>query len=94
MHRLGQQERCFAYYLVVEGTLDMHLREPTGAERVIPLRPGELLIVPRGVAHKPVAREGGAHLLLFEPTGTRNTGNVVGDYTVEPEDLQRLGGAP
>jgi mannose-6-phosphate isomerase-like protein (cupin superfamily) len=77
-------------FLVVQGALDMHLRDPNGAERVVPLEQGALLVVPRGVEHKPVAREGGANLLLFEPTGTRNTGNVVGHYTVEPEDLQHL----
>ena len=77
-------------FLIVDGALDMHLRDPDGAERVVPLTTGEFLIVPRGVSHKPVARAGGAHLLLFEPTGTRNTGNVVGDYTVEAEDLERL----
>ena len=81
-------------FLVVEGVLDMHLKDAAGTERIVTLAAGELLVVPRGVAHKPVARDGGAHLLLFEPSGTRNTGNVIGDYTIEPEDLQRLDDAP
>jgi len=79
-------------FLVVQGALDMHLRDPEGAERIVTLEQGELLVVPQGVEHKPVAREGGAHLLLFEPTGTRNTGNVIGEQTVEAEDLKRLDG--
>ena len=38
---------------------------------------GEFLIVPRGVEHRPVAEEE-AHVLLFEPATTLNTGNVCG----------------
>jgi mannose-6-phosphate isomerase-like protein (cupin superfamily) len=40
------------------------------------LGPGELLVVPGGVEHRPVADEE-VELLLFEPAATRNTGNVV-----------------
>jgi mannose-6-phosphate isomerase-like protein (cupin superfamily) len=69
-------------FLVLEGHLDMHLEG-----RVIGLDPGEMLIVPRGVEHKPVAR-GVVHVLLFEPASTLNTGNVVDERTVrEPERL-------
>jgi mannose-6-phosphate isomerase-like protein (cupin superfamily) len=39
------------------------------------LNPGELFVVPRGVEHQPFADEE-THLLLIEPTGTPNTGNV------------------
>ena len=38
------------------------------------LGPGEMFIVPKGVEHRPFAREE-AHLLLIEPTGTPNTGD-------------------
>ena len=81
-------------FFIVRGVLDMHLKDTAGAEQVVTLSEGELYIVPRGVEHKPVARGGEVHLLLFEPQGTRNTGNVEGDYTIEPEDLQRLGADP
>lgn len=77
-------------FLVVEGVLDMHLRDADGAERVVTVEAGEFTIVPRGVEHKPVARDGDVHLLLFEPEATRNTGNVDGALTIEPEDLQRM----
>lgn len=40
----------------------------------VPLEPGELYVVPRGLRHRPVAREE-AHLLLIEPAGTPNTGD-------------------
>ena len=69
-------------FLVVKGRFDMHLRD-----RVVPLREGELFIVPRGVEHKPVADDE-AHILLFEPASTLNTGNVRNERTVEaPERL-------
>ncbi|MDT4965884.1 MAG: hypothetical protein QOJ64_621 [Acidobacteriota bacterium] len=42
---------------------------------------GEFIIVPRGVEHKPVADEE-AHVLLFEPVSTLNTGNVESERTV------------
>lgn len=64
-------------FLVLEGTLRMELRD-----RTIDLAPGQLLVVPRGVEHRPVA-EGEVHVLLFEPAGTLNTGDVRNERTVE-----------
>jgi mannose-6-phosphate isomerase-like protein (cupin superfamily) len=43
---------------------------------VVPLRAGQCLVVPRGVEHRPVAEHEVA-VLLFEPAGVRNTGDVV-----------------
>jgi mannose-6-phosphate isomerase-like protein (cupin superfamily) len=57
------------FFLVLKGTLDIELRD-----RVVTLDPGEMYVVPKGVEHRPVAREE-AHLLLIEPTGTPNTGD-------------------
>ena len=69
-------------FLVVRGHLAIHLRD-----RVVELDEGEFFIVPQGVEHKPVADEE-VHVLLFEPVGTRNTGDVDDDRTVEsPERL-------
>lgn len=48
---------------------------------------GEFLMVPRGVEHRPVVHEE-VQVLLFEPAGTLNTGNVRGVLTAD--DLQRL----
>jgi mannose-6-phosphate isomerase-like protein (cupin superfamily) len=64
-------------FLVLEGVLDLELRSGT-----VTLGPGEFFIVPRGVEHRPVAREE-VHLLLFEPASTLNTGNVVNERTVD-----------
>lgn len=46
---------------------------------------GEFIVVPRGVEHKPVAEEE-AHVLLFEPATTLNTGNVENERTVAELD--------
>jgi mannose-6-phosphate isomerase-like protein (cupin superfamily) len=77
-----QHEREDELFLVVHGSFDMHFRD-----RVVPLGEGEFLIVPRGVEHKPVA-EREAHILLFEPASTLNTGDVISERTVaEPERI-------
>jgi len=67
-------------FLVVEGRLTIRLRE-----RDISLEKGEFLIIPRGVEHLPVAEEE-ALVMLFEPVGTLNTGNVRDAHTVETLD--------
>jgi mannose-6-phosphate isomerase-like protein (cupin superfamily) len=57
------------FFLVLKGNLDIELRD-----RTVTLGPGELYVVPKGVEHRPVAREE-VHLMLIEPTGTPNTGD-------------------
>jgi mannose-6-phosphate isomerase-like protein (cupin superfamily) len=59
------------FFLVLQGTLDIELRD-----RTVTLNPGELFVVPKGVEHRPVAR-GEVHVLLIEPTGTPNTGDAA-----------------
>jgi mannose-6-phosphate isomerase-like protein (cupin superfamily) len=58
------------FFLVLKGQLTIQMREGN-----VVLGPGELFVVPRGVEHCPVAEEE-AHVLLIEPTGTPNTGNL------------------
>jgi mannose-6-phosphate isomerase-like protein (cupin superfamily) len=66
-------------FLVIEGELRIDFRD--GA---VTLRPGELYVVPKGVEHKPfAARE--VKMLLIEPRGTVNTGDVGGERTVDPD---------
>ncbi len=43
-------------------------------ERSVSLAPGEVFVVPKGIEHRPVAKEE-VHLLLIEPSGTPNTGD-------------------
>ena len=59
------------FFLVLKGLLDIQLRD-----RTVTLGPGQMSVVPKGVEHRPVAREE-VHLLLIEPTGTPNTGNAA-----------------
>ncbi len=51
-------------------------------DRNVWVEEGELIVVPRGVEHRPVADEE-AHVVLFEPTSTVNTGSVRGEMTAE-----------
>jgi mannose-6-phosphate isomerase-like protein (cupin superfamily) len=57
------------FFLILKGELDIQMRD-----RTVTLGPGEMFIVPKGVEHRPVAREE-VHMLLIEPTGTPNTGD-------------------
>lgn len=67
-------------FLVLKGKLDIHFRDG-----VLTLNEGEMFVVPKGVEHKPVAGEE-CHILLVEPAGTVNTGEVVGEKTA-PNDV-------
>ena len=49
-------------------------------DKIVEVLPGEFIIVPKGVEHKPVA-EDDVHILLFEPASTLNTGNVENERT-------------
>jgi len=49
------------------------------------LNEGEMFVVPKGVEHKPVAVEE-CHILLIEPAGTVNTGNIV-DVKTAPNNV-------
>jgi mannose-6-phosphate isomerase-like protein (cupin superfamily) len=69
-------------FLVIEGRLRMEFRD--GAPE---LGPGELIVVPRGVEHRPVALPT-CQVLLFEPASTLNTGDVITART--QRDLERL----
>jgi mannose-6-phosphate isomerase-like protein (cupin superfamily) len=72
-------------FLVMKGRFRMEFREADddsgeNRQRDIWLEEGEFCIVPRGMEHRPVADEE-AHVLLFEPATTLNTGNVENEFT-------------
>jgi mannose-6-phosphate isomerase-like protein (cupin superfamily) len=67
-------------FLVFKGVMKMEFRDRTEI-----VGPGEMIIVPRGVEHRPVA-EGEVHVMLFEPATTLNTGNVQNERTREKLD--------
>jgi len=63
-------------FLVVSGELTVQFR----ADPDVTLEEGEFLVVPAGVEHRPVADDE-AEIVLFEPAGTRNTGDVEDERT-------------
>jgi mannose-6-phosphate isomerase-like protein (cupin superfamily) len=67
-------------FMVIEGTLTMRLRKGD-----VVIDEGEFFIVPRGMEHQPVA-ENEVHVLLFEPAGTLNTGNVRNERTIDTNE--------
>jgi mannose-6-phosphate isomerase-like protein (cupin superfamily) len=71
-HRHEEEDEMF---LVVKGEIVIRLRDGD-----VRLAEGEFVIIPRGVEHKPFAEEE-AHVLLFEPRGILNTGDVVEERT-------------
>lgn len=73
-HHHDEEDELF---LVVKGAMTIQLRD-----RDIHLGEGEFFIVPRGVEHRPVATDE-AHVLLFEPASTLNTGNLRNERTYE-----------
>ncbi len=62
-------------FIVVKGQLKILFRDGS-----VLLNEGEMFVVPKGVEHKPVA-ENECHVLLIEPAGTVNTGDVKDDLT-------------
>jgi mannose-6-phosphate isomerase-like protein (cupin superfamily) len=66
-------------FLVLKGRLLIKLRD-----RDLWLEPGEFVVIPKGVEHKPVAAEE-VHVALIEPKTTVNTGNVESDRTTQDE---------
>jgi mannose-6-phosphate isomerase-like protein (cupin superfamily) len=57
-------------FLILDGELEMEFRDRTEV-----LRPGELIVVPRGTEHRPCARKGEVKLLLIDPKDMPNTGD-------------------
>ncbi len=77
-----QHENEDELFYVLSGILTIEFRD-----RVEVLNPGEMIVVPRGVEHRPVARDE-VHLMLFEPGTTINTGNVENEKTLrEPKRI-------
>ena len=73
-HQHADEDELF---IVLRGDLTIELRDG----QVI-LGPGELVVIPKGVEHRPVARDE-VQLMLIEPKGTLHTGDVVTDRTVK-----------
>lgn len=76
-HSHAQEDELF---YVVRGSFNMEFRD-----RTVTLGAGDLIVVPRGVEHRPVAEQE-VEVMLFEPASTLNTGNAGGDKTVAKPD--------
>ena len=72
-HQHADEDELF---IVLRGDLTIELRDGQ-----VTLGPGELVVIPKGVEHRPVARDE-VHLMLIEPKGILHTGDVVTDRTV------------
>lgn len=62
-------------FVVLKGQLEIQFRDGN-----VSLNEGEMFVVPKGLEHKPVAAQE-CHILLVEPAGTVNTGEVVNERT-------------
>ena len=63
-------------FIIIEGVMVMNFRD-----RKVEVRSGEMIIVPKGVEHKPSSSDG-YKALLIEPEGVPNTGGVRSDMTI------------
>lgn len=66
-------------FIVIEGLMGIEFREEK-----VKLKSGDMIVVPKGMAHKPFS-ETECKVLLVEPAGTVNTGNAGGDMTAEDD---------
>lgn len=67
-------------FYIIKGSLKIEFRDKT-----VILNPGEMMIIPRGVEHRPIAEEE-VWLMLFEPIDTKHTGDVEHELTVKTYD--------
>jgi mannose-6-phosphate isomerase-like protein (cupin superfamily) len=65
-------------FMGVRGTFDLEFRD-----RKVTVNPGEFVIVPRGVEHRPVAEQE-VEVMLFEPASVLNTGNLIDEKYTAP----------
>lgn len=72
-------EEADELFYVVKGAMEMRFED-----RSVPLREGQVILVPKGVAHTPHTEPGEeVHVLVVEPRGTTHTGNVRSERTVK-----------
>ncbi len=69
-------------FMVFKGTLLMEFRD----ERIVKVKQGEILIVPKGVEHRPHTNGDIVFNLLFEPKSTLHTGDVQSELTIKELD--------
>ncbi|CAN0584792.1 unnamed protein product [Laminaria digitata] len=68
-------------FLVLTGRLRMQMQDDAGTISEQLVEPGEIIVIPRGLQHNPIA-DPGTSVLLFEPADTKHTGDKVLERTV------------
>jgi mannose-6-phosphate isomerase-like protein (cupin superfamily) len=77
-HHHDVDEMFFAW----KGSFRLEFRD-----RSVEMRPGQLLVIPAGIEHRPVADEE-AEIFLLEPIGTRNSGNLEDEIYTAPDRVK------
>ena len=81
MHSHENEDEMF---LVVRGSFVLEYEDHSET-----INEGEFVVVPKGVRHKPVADEV-CDVIIFEPISVVNTGEAESEYTIAPENLERI----
>lgn len=68
-------------FLVLTGRLRMQMRDESGEQTEQTIEPGEIIVIPKGLQHNPIA-DPGTSVLLFEPAATKHTGEKMLERTV------------
>ena len=79
MHKHDDEDEMF---LVIKGEIQIEF-----ADYIKTIDAGEFIVIPKGIEHSPIAKDV-AHVLLFEPISTLNTGDTESEYT--QRDLKKL----
>jgi mannose-6-phosphate isomerase-like protein (cupin superfamily) len=79
MHHHEDEDEAF---IVLRGVLKMVMKDKT-----LEINPGEMVVIPRGTPHQPIAEEE-VHIILIEPSTTLNTGNVRNELT--KDELEQI----
>lgn len=77
-HKHSDEDEMF---LVIKGIVILDFEDKS-----LELNEGEYLIVPRGVVHRPIAKEE-AHLMMFTKASNVNTGNIKNEMTLDTDKL-------
>jgi len=64
-------------FIILDGKMIMHFRD-----KLVELESGEMIVIPKGVEHKPTSKEG-YKALLIEPEGVPNTGDVESEVKID-----------
>lgn len=76
------------FFLVLDGTFHIELRDSAGAESSVHLATGDVFVVPKGTEHRPFSP--GGSILMFEPSGTLTTGDA--DPSAVPDHVDVTSG--